>query len=84
MKNFLELIEKKIKSNLVIEKIKIIDNTHRHTKHKFFDKNKFHISLEIYSKHLKSLNRIKAQRMIMDILKEELNYKIHALEIKIK
>ena len=84
MKNFLELIEKKIKSNLVIEKIKIIDNTYKHTKHKFFDKNKFHISLEIYSKYLKSLNRIKAQRMIMDILKEELNYKIHALEIKIK
>jgi len=84
MKNFLELIEKKIKKNLVIEKIKIVDNTHEHTKHKFFDKNKYHISLEIYSKHLKSLNRINAQRLIMDVLKEELNHKIHALEIKIK
>ena len=84
MKNFLELIEKKIKNNLVIEKIKIVDNTHEHKKHKFFDKNKYHISLEIYSKHLKSLNRINAQRLIMDVLKEELNHKIHALEIKIK
>ena len=84
MNNFLKIIEKKISENVSCEKILVIDNSHKHKKHKFFDKNKFHISLEIYSKHLKSLNRIKAQRMIMDILKEELNYKIHALEIKIK
>jgi len=84
MKNFLELIENKIKNNLTVEKIKIIDNTHRHTKHKFFDKNKFHISLEIQSKELMALNRLNAQRLIMNILKEELKSKIHALEIKIK
>jgi len=84
MKNFLELIENKIKNNLTVEKIKIIDNTHRHTKHKFFDKNKFHISLEIQSKELMALNRLNAQRLIMNILKEELKFKIHALEIKIK
>jgi|TARA_B110000967_G_C18665553_1_gene450365 BolA protein len=84
MKNFLELIENKIKNNLTVEKIKIIDNTHRHTKHKFFDKDKFHISLEIQSKELMALNRLNAQRLIMNILKEELKFKIHALEIKIK
>jgi len=84
MKNFLELIENKIKNNLTVEKIKIIDNTHRHTKHKFFDKDKFHISLEIQSKELMALNRLNAQRLIMNILKEELKSKIHALEIKIK
>ena len=84
MKNFLKLIENKIKNNLIVEKIKIIDNTHKHTKHKFFDKDKFHISLEIQSKELMALNRLNAQRLIMNILKEELKFKIHALEIKIK
>ena len=84
MKNFLELIENKIKNNLTIEKIKVIDNTYKHTKHKFFDKDKFHITLEVHSKHLKALNRLNAHRLIMNILRKELDSKIHALEIKIK
>tara|TARA_A100001011_G_scaffold390653_1_gene474549 strand:+ start:1084 stop:1338 length:255 start_codon:yes stop_codon:yes gene_type:complete len=84
MKNFLLEIENKIKKNLDVEKIKITDDSLKHSKHKFFDKNKFHISLEIHSKYLRSLTRLSAQRMIMNILKDELKFKIHALQIKIK
>ena len=40
--------------------------------------------LEIDSIYLKSLESIKAQRQIMNILSDELKTKIHALEIKIK
>jgi BolA family transcriptional regulator, general stress-responsive regulator len=83
MTNFLEIIEDKIKKNIEIEKIKIIDNTDRHKTHKFFDINKRHLCLNIQSKYLNGLTRQKAQRIIMKLLEEEMKLKIHALEIKI-
>ncbi|MBA1339485.1 MAG: BolA protein [Pelagibacterales bacterium] len=84
MNNFLKIIEKKISENVSCEKILVIDNSHKHKKHKFFDKNKYHLKLEIDSEYLKSLNKIAAQREIMSLLKEEFKDKIHALEIAIK
>ena len=57
MTNFLKIIEAKIKKNIEIEKIKIIDNTHKHKTHKFFDVNKHHLCLYIQSKYLSGLNR---------------------------
>ncbi len=84
MKDFLKLIEKKIKDKISIEKIIVIDNSSKHKTHKFFDKNKYHICLQIESKYLSGLNRIDSQRLIMSILSKELKNQIHALEIKIK
>mgnify|MGYP006104751639 FL=1 len=84
MKNYLKYIETKIKENLEIEKLNIIDNTSKHKTHKFFDHNKYHLCLEIESNYLKNMKRIDAQRVLFTILKEEMNTKIHALEIKIK
>ena len=84
MKEFLDLIENKIKKEIDVDEIKILDNTKKHKKHTQFDKNKYHISLEIKSSYLKSMNRLSAQREIMKILQAELESKIHALEIKIK
>ena len=83
MNNFLEFIENKIKSNIKIENIIVIDNSIHHQKHKSFDAKKYHLRLEIESIYLSSLDKIKAQREIMTVLSEELKYKIHALEIKI-
>ena len=83
MDNFLKLIENKIKKNIKIESILITDNSNLHKKHKFFDSEKYHLKLEIQSTYLISLDKIKAQREIMSLLKEELKNKIHALEIKI-
>ena len=84
MNNFLQFVENKIKKNIKIESILIIDNSHQHIKHKFFDNKKYHLKLEIKSVYLNSLNKVKAQREIMNILAEELKNKIHSLEIKIK
>ena len=84
MNDFLKFIENKIKKNIKIEKISIIDNSSLHKKHKSFDAKKYHLRLEIESIYLNSLNKINAQREIMAILSEELKTKIHALEIKIK
>ena len=84
MNDFLKFIENKIKKNIKVERILIVDNSSKHKKHKSFDSEKYHLSLEIESIYLKSLNRIKAQREIMSILSKEMKTKIHALEISVK
>jgi len=84
MNDFLSFLENKIKKNIEIEKILIVDNSNQHKKHRFFDSEKYHLKLEIKSTYLSSLNKIQAQRQIMSLLAEELKNKIHALEIKIK
>ena len=83
MKSFIELVEKKIKNNLQIDKIEIIDNTYKHSKHKFYNKDKLHLQIAIKSNFLKTLSKIEAHKKIMNILDEELKNKIHSLEIKI-
>jgi BolA protein len=84
MNNFFSFIENKIKKNIKVEKISIIDNSNQHKKHRYFDSEKHHLKLEIQSTYLSSLNKIEAQRKVMSLLAEELKTKIHALEIKIK
>ena len=84
MKKILDLIENKIKKNINVEKIIISNNTNKHKTHKFFDKNKYHLHLEIESKQLRKLNKIDAQRLVMNTLKDEFKTTIHALELKIK
>ncbi len=84
MKEYFEQIEKKIKDNISLEKLEIFDNSYKHKGHKFFSKEKFHVSLKIQSKYLKSMTRLNAQKIIMKILKEDLKNKIHALEISIE
>jgi stress-induced morphogen len=83
MNDFLSFIENKIKKNIEVEKILIVDNSNQHKKHRFFDTKKYHLKLEIQSTYLRSINKIKAQRQIMSLLAVELKNKIHALEIKI-
>ena len=84
MKNYFEEIKKKIKKNIKIEEIQVIDNSHLHKGHKFFSPERFHLKLIIKSEYLKSLPLIKAQKQVMNILKEDFKTKIHALEINIE
>jgi|TARA_B100000780_G_scaffold210615_1_gene150562 stress-induced morphogen len=84
MNDFLKFIENKIKNNIKIESILIEDNSALHKKHKFFDSEKYHLSLEIKSSYLNSLTKVRAHKKVMKLLAEELRSKIHALQIKIK
>ena len=83
MKNYFEEIRKKLKDNLKFEDLIIIDNSHLHKKHKSFSPEKFHLHLKFKSTQLNSISRMNAQKMIMQILKDDLKTKIHALEISI-
>ena len=84
MKNYFEEIDKRLKKQIKIESLEIVDNSHRHRRHKFFSPEKFHLKLKIKSLYLQSISRINGQKLIMKILKEDLKTKIHALEINIE
>ena len=84
MKNYLDDLEKKIKDNIKLEKIEIVDNSHKHKNHKFFSTEKLHLHLKIKSIYLNSITRLNAQKLVMKILKEDLKTKIHALQISIE
>ena len=84
MKNYFDEINKKLKKQIAIEELLIVDNSHKHKGHKFFTPDKYHLHLKIKSLYLKSLSRVSAQKLVMKILKEDLKTKIHALEISIE
>ena len=84
MISFFDQVKEKINKKINLESITLIDNSHLHTTHKSFDPNKFHIKIIIVSKELKKMNKIEAHKKIFSILKDEMNNKIHALEIEIQ
>ena len=84
MKNYFEEICIKLKDEIEIENIDIVDNSHKHKKHKSFSPEKFHLHLKIKSLYLNSISRVNAHKIIMKVLKNELCTKIHALEISIE
>tara|TARA_Y100001958_G_C21096637_1_gene448019 strand:+ start:170 stop:427 length:258 start_codon:yes stop_codon:yes gene_type:complete len=83
MKNYFDTIQIKLKEAIEIEEIEIVDNSHKHIGHKSFSSEKYHLHLKIKSSYLNSISRVNAQKMIMKILKKDLETKIHALEISI-
>ena len=84
MENYFKDIEKKLKAKINFEKLEIIDNSEKHKRHRFFSEEKYHLHLKIKSLYLKSISRLSAQKLIMNLLKEDLKTKIHALEISIE
>ena len=84
MENYFKDIEKKLKEKINFEKLEVIDNSHKHKGHKFFSEEKYHLHLKIKSLYLRSISRLSAQKLVMNILKKDLETKIHALEISIE
>tara|TARA_B100000035_G_scaffold5145_1_gene4583 strand:- start:754 stop:1011 length:258 start_codon:yes stop_codon:yes gene_type:complete len=84
MNIFFKSIIVKLKKELEIEHVEIVDNSYKHKKHKSFSPEKFHLHLKIKSSYLNSITRVAAQKKIMKVLQEELSFKIHALEISIE
>ena len=84
MMNFFEQVKEKINKKINPENVTLIDNSSLHVKHKSFDSNKFHLKIIIKSEKLRSMSKIMAHKEIFSILKDEMNNKIHALEIEIQ
>ena len=83
MKSLIEIVKEKITKDIPDCNIDIIDNTHLHKHHKSFNKSKIHLKIIIQSEILKKLKRIDSHKKITGILKDEIETKIHSLEIKI-
>ena len=83
MKNYFDEIRAKLNKEIKSENIEIVDNSHKHVGHKYFSSEKHHLHLKIKSSYLDTMPRVIAQKMIMKILKKDLETKIHALEISI-
>ena len=84
MIDFFEQIKEKINKKINPENIILIDNSSLHVKHKSFDPNKFHLKIIVKSQKLKDMNKVEAHKEIFSILKDEMNSRIHALEIEIQ
>ena len=84
MKIYFDELKTKLNKEIEFEDIEIVDNSHKHAKHKSFSQDKFHLHLKIRSLYLNSLPRVTAQKEVMKVLKDELSSKIHALEISIE
>ena len=82
--NFFDKIKDKINKKINTENIILIDNSNLHKKHKSFDSNKFHLKIIIKSEKLRSMSKISAHKEIFSILSDEMNSRIHALEIEIQ
>ena len=81
MNTYLDKLKAKINEKFNPDKLLLIDNSNLHSKHKFFDSEKFHLKLIIKSEKLKKMKRIDSHRAIFETLDEEMKKKIHALEI---
>ena len=84
MNTYINQIEAKIKNKIKLEKIKIIDNSDAHKNHKSFQQGRLHLILEIKSDYLNRLKRLEAEKLLMDIIKDEFQKNIHGLEIRLK
>ena len=84
MSLYINQIKEKIKNKIKFEEMKIIDNSDAHRGHKSFQEGKLHLILEIKSNYLNKLRRLEAERILMKILKDEFQGKLHALEIRLK
>ena len=82
--SFFDQIKEKIIKSINPKNIILIDKSSLHTKHKSFDLNKYHLKIIIESEELKKMDKITVHRKIFSILKDEMQSKIHALEIEIK
>ena len=84
MKNYLDEIKNKLTKNIKIEKLEVVDNSHKHKGHRFYRPEKYHLKLKIKSLYLNSISRLEAHQEIMKILEDDLRKNIHALEINIE
>ena len=81
--HFLDEVKEKINKKIKPKNVILIDNSSLHSRHKSFDEKKFHLKIIIESEKLKKMNKIDAHKEIYSALKNEMNSRIHALEIEV-
>ena len=76
-------IKNKLKTNIIIENIKIEDKSFLHKSHSGNQEGKFHLKILIQSQELKQMSKIESNKKIYKILDQELKEFIHSIQILI-
>ena len=79
----IEIVKKKIDTNIQVDDIEILDKTFLHLKHDNYKQGKFHLQIIIKSEKLKIKNRIEVSRLVHKILEDEIKKFIHSIQIKL-
>lgn len=78
-----ENIKRKIEEKLAPAKLEIVDESHKHEGHAGHrEEGESHFRLLIVSDSFDGLTRVARQRLVFDILSEEMITHIHALSLK--
>ena len=78
-----DILKSKISDTLKPVQLKIIDESHMHAGHAGHDASgESHFQVLIVSDAFEGVSRVQRQRLVYDLLAEELKTKIHALALK--
>lgn len=78
-----ERIEQKLRAGLNPTKLIVTDESHHHAGHAGHDgRGESHFNVLVVSEQFNSISRVQRQRMVYGLLNEELNERIHALQLK--
>ena len=75
------IVKHKLKTEIVIQALKIEDKSFLHKKHKSHQEGKFHLKLTIKSNELAKSSKIVSTKKIYSILDFELKENIHSIQI---
>ena len=78
-----ESMRRKLTDALAPDRLDIVDQSHRHEGHAGHDgRGESHFAVAIVSRAFEGKNRVQRQRLVYDILQEELADRVHALSLK--
>ncbi|MEH6632565.1 MAG: BolA family protein [Halopseudomonas aestusnigri] len=78
-----ETIEDKLRAGLSPLNLVVVDDSHHHVGHAGHrEEGESHFSVVVVSDKFTGVNRVNRQRMVHELLKDELVSTIHALQIK--
>jgi len=79
-----ETIQRKLTEHLYPRSVRVTDQSHQHAGHASAPADgESHFHVEIVSEAFKDLDRISRQRLVYQILNDELSGSVHALELTI-
>ena len=78
-----ETIERKLTEALAPLRLRIVDDSEKHRGHAGYrEGGETHFRVEVVSRDFAGLNRVARQRRVYEILADELDEQVHALQLK--
>lgn len=79
---FAERIERKLRDALQPERLEVADDSHQHYGHAGWrEGGETHFRVVVVARGFAGMNRVARQRLVYDTLAEELNERVHALQL---